>query len=63
MKAVGYARISKDEDGSISLDYQTSEIMKYAKTNELDLIDIEIDNGISGKNISVKVLVVRLLPN
>ena len=61
MKAIGYARISKDEEGSISLDYQTSEIRKYAITNELDLIDIEIDNGISGKSISTRPAVQRVL--
>lgn len=47
--ALAYARISKDEEGSVSLDYQQAEIRKLAKREGHRLTGIEIDNGISGK--------------
>ncbi len=47
-RALGYARISKDEEGSVSLDYQRAEIEKYAVREGLDLVGIEVDNGVSG---------------
>jgi site-specific DNA recombinase len=50
--ALGYARISKDEEGSVSLDYQQSELKKLAKREGLKLLGIETDNGISGKSIT-----------
>jgi site-specific DNA recombinase len=47
--ALGYGRISKDEEGSVSLDYQQAEIRKLAMAQGLRLTGIELDNGISGK--------------
>ena len=51
MKAIGYARISKDDEKSVSLDYQITDIQRYAKANGFELTGIEVDNGISGKDI------------
>jgi site-specific DNA recombinase len=52
MKAIGYIRISKEEEGSVSLDYQKTEIRKLAKAKGYKLIRIEKDNGISGATIA-----------
>lgn len=60
-RALGYIRISKEEEGSISLDYQRAEIEKYCAAHGLDLIGIEADNGISGKSISGRPGVQRVL--
>lgn len=61
MKALGYTRISKDEEGSISLDYQRAEIVKYCRREGLTLLRIETDNGISGKSIKARPAVQRVL--
>lgn len=52
MKAIGYIRISKEEEGSVSLDYQKTEIRKLAKAKGYRLVRIEKDNGISGATIA-----------
>jgi site-specific DNA recombinase len=59
--ALGYVRISKDEEGSVSLDYQRAEIEKYCQAHGPTLIGIETDNGISGKAISARPGVQRVL--
>ncbi len=61
MKALGYSRISKDEEGSVSLDYQQAEIRKYCEREGLSLIGIETDCGISGKNLKDRPAAQRLL--
>jgi site-specific DNA recombinase len=61
MKALGYARISKDEENSVSLDYQTAEIEKLCQREGLTLIGIEVDNGISGKSIKARPAVQRVI--
>lgn len=60
-RALGYIRISKDEEGSVSLDYQTAEIKKLCKAQGLRLVGIECDNGISGKSIKARPAVQRVL--
>ncbi len=60
-KALGYIRISKDEEGSVSLDYQTAEIERYCQAHGLLLTGIEEDNGISGKSIKARPAVQRVL--
>ena len=60
-KALGYVRISKDEEGSVSMDYQRVEIERYCQTHELLLTGIEEDNGISGKSIKARPAVQRIL--
>ncbi len=49
-QAVGYVRLSKDDENSISTDYQRAEIKKYCKAHDLCLIGMECDNGVSGKS-------------
>lgn len=61
MKALGYARISKDEEGSVSLDYQKAEIEKLCEVRGLRLLRIEEDSGISGKFIKNRPGVLRVL--
>jgi site-specific DNA recombinase len=60
-RALGYTRISKDEEGSVSLDYQTAEIKKLCKAQGLTLVGIETDQGISGKSIKIRPAVQRVL--
>ncbi|MBM3303358.1 MAG: recombinase family protein, partial [Deltaproteobacteria bacterium] len=59
--ALGYARISKDEEGSVSLDYQRAEIERLCSREGLTLVGIECDNGISGKALSNRPGVQRVL--
>src|SRR5208337_4945926 len=59
--ALGYRRISKDEENSVSLDYQGAEIEKYCQAHGLLLTGIEEDNGISGKSIKARPGVQRVL--
>lgn len=59
--ALGYSRVSKDEEGSVSLDYQRAEIEKLCEREELKLIGIECDEGISGKSIKARPAVQRVL--
>jgi site-specific DNA recombinase len=61
MNAIGYVRISKDEEGSVSLDYQTAEVKKLCKEKGLRLLRIECDNGISGKALANRPGVQRVL--
>jgi site-specific DNA recombinase len=60
-RALGYSRISKDEEGSVSLDYQRVEIERYCQAHGLLLTGIEEDNGISGKSIKARPAVQRVL--
>jgi site-specific DNA recombinase len=53
-KALGYIRISKDEEGSVSMDYQRVEIERYCQAHGLLLVGVEEDNGISGKSIKAR---------
>lgn len=48
--ALGYSRVRKDEEGSVSLDYQRAEVEKLREREELKLIGMECDEGISGKS-------------
>ena len=61
MRALGYRRISKDEEGSVSLDYQKAEIEKLCEREGLTLIGVETDEGISGKSIKSRPAVQRVL--
>lgn len=55
------SRISKDDPKSVSLDYQRAEIVKYCIREGLQLVGIEEDQGISGKSISARPAVTRVL--
>lgn len=49
-KIIGYIRVSTaDQDNS--LEVQTEQIMQYAKLFKLDIAGIEVDDGISAKNM------------
>lgn len=52
IKAVGYCRVSTDEQAQdgLSLEYQQSRIKAYAESQDWQLIDFYIDAGYSGKD-------------
>jgi len=60
-KALGYKRISKEEEGSVSLDYQQAEIRKLCQANDLTLLSVECDEGISGKSLANRPGIQRVL--
>ncbi len=54
MRAVGYVRVSTEEQSreGVSLDMQIAKIRAYAELNDIDLLGIKEDAGISAKNIT-----------
>lgn len=54
MKVVGYCRVSSREQAKdgLSLEMQTNKIEAYCALNDLELVEIITDAGISAKNIS-----------
>ena len=52
--AIGYARVSTDEQvrEGVSLDVQKLRIRAYAQAKGLSLIDVLVDEGVSGKNLN-----------
>lgn len=63
MKTIGYVRVSTEEQAKhgISLDMQRSKIMAYADLEDMQLIDIIADEGISGCNIKGRPGIQRVL--
>jgi len=53
MKAIGYVRVSTQDQAreGISLDHQEDKIKAYASFNDLDLVEVIRDEGVSGKNL------------
>jgi len=53
MKAIGYIRVSTEDQAreGVSLDNQGAKIKAYASLNNMDLVEIISDAGISGKSI------------
>jgi len=53
MKAIGYIRVSTDEQAKegISLEAQTQEILSYCQIHNMTLVGIYGDPGISGKSL------------
>ncbi|CAB5079322.1 hypothetical protein D3OALGA1CA_2404 [Olavius algarvensis associated proteobacterium Delta 3] len=53
MKAIGYIRVSTDEQAKegVSLENQKSKIIAYCELKDLDLLEIIEDAGISAKNL------------
>src|SRR5436190_14718584 len=53
-KAIGYVRVSTDEQAAegYSLDAQRAKLAGYAVANDLDLIAVLADEGLSGKSTS-----------
>src|ERR1035437_5479020 len=50
-KSIGYCRVSTNEQSAHSPAHQREQIENYCKTYNLDLIDVELDNGISGRKV------------
>jgi len=61
MRAIGYTRISEDDERSVSLDYQEAAVREYAECQGIEFVRIETDNGISGKSIKNRPAVQRVL--
>ncbi len=53
MKAIGYIRVSTEEQarGGVSLDMQRSKIEAYSALEEMELVEIIADEGLSGCSI------------
>ena len=53
IKAVGYCRVSTEEQAreGISLDNQQDKVRAYTTVKDLDLVDIVIDAGVSAKDL------------
>ena len=53
-KAIGYVRVSTEEQAreGISLENQGAKIKAYAQLNDLDLIEVIADEGLSAKNLN-----------
>jgi len=53
MKAIGYIRVSTEDQAreGVSLDNQDAKIKAYASLNNMDLVEIVADAGISGKTM------------
>jgi len=59
--AATYIRISKDDENSVSLDYQQTEIERLCVRESLTVTIAECDDGISGKLLSNRPGVQRIL--
>jgi len=53
VKAVGYIRVSTEDQAreGISLEHQEAKVRAYASINDLELVEIICDEGASGKNL------------
>lgn len=53
MKAIGYVRVSTEDQSreGISLNHQEDKLRTYASLNDLDLLEIIRDEGVSGKDL------------
>jgi len=56
VNAVGYCRVSTEEQAKegISLEHQKAKIQQYASLHNLKLVDVIVDEGKSGKDLSRK---------
>jgi len=56
MKAIGYVRVSTEEQArhGISLDMQRTKISRYAELEDMELVQIIADEGISGSTIKAR---------
>jgi len=63
MKAIGYIRVSTEEQarGGVSLDMQRAKIKTYAALEDMELIEIVGDEGISGCSIKIRPGVQKVL--
>src|SRR4051794_22768833 len=53
MRAVGYVRVSSEEQaaGGVSPAAQEAKVRMYAELHDLDLVAVEVDAGVSAKTI------------
>ena len=49
--ALGYIRISKEDDKSLSIEYQRTAIQRLCQAYNLELVGCECDNGRTGKHL------------
>ncbi len=49
--ALGYIRISKEDDKSVSIEYQRTAIERLCQEYNLKLVGCEYDNGMTGKHL------------
>lgn len=61
MRAIGYARLSKANEKSVSIEYQVEAIETLAHSEGYELVGIELDYGISGKYLANRPGVQRVL--
>ena len=63
MKTIGYVRVSTEEQAKhgISLDMQRAKIKAYAALEDMELIEIVADEGISGCNLKARPGIQRIL--
>lgn len=63
MKAIGYIRVSTEEQAKegISLQHQREKIVAYARLHDIELIEIIEDRGVSAKDIKGRPGFTRLL--
>jgi site-specific DNA recombinase len=56
MKVIGYVRVSTEEQarGGVSLDMQRAKIRAYADLEDMELVEILADEGISGCSIKIR---------
>ncbi|MBA7517444.1 hypothetical protein ES705_09498 [subsurface metagenome] len=54
VNAIGYARVSTEEQAKegLSLEHQKAKIQQYASLHNLKLVDVIVDKGKSGKDLS-----------
>lgn len=61
MKAVGYVRVSKFTEKSVSPEQQKTAIEKYCRVNGYDLLEVFSDLGISGEKMRTRPQMQRLI--
>lgn len=61
MRAIGYVRLSKKNEKSVSVEYQAEAIQRLALSQNYELVSIEVDYGISGKRIENRPAVNRVI--
>lgn len=63
MQTAIYARVSTEEQASegFSIHAQKDKLTKYAELNDWDIVDYYVDDGISGKNLTERPEVSRLI--
>jgi len=63
MKAIGYVRVSTNEQAKegISLRHQEEKVKAYAALHEMELVDIVVDEGLSAKTLSGRPGAMRII--